>query len=176
MPTIKTHQESHTLEVNERSFRDLMGMFATGVTIITTTVDGKDYGTTANAVTSVSTQPPMLLACLNKTSNTGYAVSRSSNFVVNILSETQEGLARSFAAKGGNKFENVEVAHTSSGQAYLMDSSAYIECTIEEAIPAATHDVFIGRVVTMGSIFPASPLVFYRGQFGGFQFPSKDRA
>lgn len=175
MTTIKTQHESIAMEVNERSFRDLMGMFATGVTIITTTVDGEDYGTTANAVTSVSTQPPMLLTCLNKMSNTGYAVSRSSSFVINILAEAQEDLARSFAAKGGNKFENVEVAHTASGHAYLANSLAYIECSVEEAVSAATHDVFIGKVHTMGSLIADNPLVFYRGQFGGFQLPAHDR-
>jgi len=171
MTAIKIQQDYVSENINERSFRDLMGRFATGVTVITTTDGDMDHGTTANAVTSVSTEPPTLLTCLNKSSNTGRAISRSGRFVVNILSSDQEALARSFAAKGGEKFSEVKIGRTSRGQVFLSEGLAFIECQVVESVSAATHEIVIGRVVTMArqSEEADEPLVFYRGKFGMFR-------
>ena len=81
-------------------FRDVIGRFTSGVTVITTAVDGVRFGTTASAFSSLSMEPPMVLICLNKTSETQAAVLKAGAFVVNILSEGQQDLAFRFARKG----------------------------------------------------------------------------
>src|ERR1700722_19335955 len=85
-------------------FRDIIGSFASGVTVITSTLAGQPKGTTASAVSSLSLDPPMVLVCLNKTSSTGQAVVSSGRFAVNILGEDQASEAMAFARKEGDKF------------------------------------------------------------------------
>src|SRR5437773_10721166 len=85
-----------------------MGHFATGVTVITTCDEaGKPFGLTANAVTSVSLVPPLILVCVDKSADTYPYFDRSKVFAVNVLSSEQEGLSRRFAISGGEKFEGV---------------------------------------------------------------------
>jgi flavin reductase (DIM6/NTAB) family NADH-FMN oxidoreductase RutF len=86
-----TRETMRRLDANE--FRDVIGHFASGVTIITAVHEGQRYGTTASAVSSLSLEPPMLLVCLNKTSTTGQAIGAAGRFAVNILREDQPDLA-----------------------------------------------------------------------------------
>jgi hypothetical protein len=78
-------------------FRRLIGRFATGVTVVTTNDRRTPYGTTASAMTSVSLDPPTLLVCMNRASETGQAIERTGHFAVNVLAEGQDGIARDFA-------------------------------------------------------------------------------
>ena len=84
---------------DQQEFRDVIGRFASGVTIITTSVDGAPFGTTASAVSSLSLDPPMVLVCLNKTSSTQAAILKAGHFCVNILAEGREECSRRFATK-----------------------------------------------------------------------------
>src|SRR4051794_28522528 len=95
--------------VDQAVFRDVIGRFASGVTVITTRWDDRDFGTTASAMSSVSMDPPMLLVCLNKTSETQRAVSDCGRFAVNILGEQQSDLAYAFARKSTDKFRDAEI-------------------------------------------------------------------
>jgi len=101
--------------VEQQVFRDVIGRFASGVTVITTSAGGVAFGTTASAVSSLSADPPMLLVCLNKTSETGRAVAEAGVFGVNILAEGQEELAYKFATKGVGKFDGVAVETGQTG-------------------------------------------------------------
>src|SRR5437870_9520643 len=92
---IQSAVEARTLTSDE--FRDVISHFASGVTVITALQDGRPFGTTASAVASLSLEPPMLLICMNKQSDTGRAVARSKRFGVNILGADQVDLARRFA-------------------------------------------------------------------------------
>src|SRR3954463_9342895 len=94
--------ESRTLTPEE--FRDVISHFASGVTVITVMHEGRAYGTTASAVTSLSLEPPMLLICMNKQSETGRAVAGAGCFGVNILAADQVDLAERFARQGGDTF------------------------------------------------------------------------
>src|SRR5919106_3453268 len=93
-----------------QAFRDVVGRFATGVTVITTHHAGIDYGMTASAVSSLSLEPPMLLVCINRAAPTGEAVRHSGVFIVNVLGEDQADLAQRFATRAHDKFAGVEVA------------------------------------------------------------------
>jgi flavin reductase (DIM6/NTAB) family NADH-FMN oxidoreductase RutF len=149
-------------------FREVIGHFATGVTIVTAVHDGRPYGTTASAVTSLSLEPPMLLVCMNKESETGKAMAATGHFAVNILGEGQEDLALRFAAKGGDKFEGVASIPGDRGEPLLSDALATLECNIIEQTTGGTHVVFFGEV-ERASAREGAPLAYYRGQFGRLQ-------
>src|SRR5712692_11685213 len=91
-------------------FRDVIGHFASGVTVITAVHHGESFGTTASAVSSLSLDPPMLLVCMNRQSTTGQAVHAERRFAVNILTEHQAEEAVRFASKGTDKFAGIPVS------------------------------------------------------------------
>lgn len=146
-------------------YRDVIGRFTSGVTVITTIADGVDHGTTASAVSSLSLEPPMLLVCLNRTSDTQAAVLRSGLFAVNILAEDQGEVAQRFARKGTDKFDGLDVDRGRTGLPLLHDALAHLECEVEETVPAGTHTVFLGRV-QRATGREGSPLTYFRGRFG----------
>ncbi len=160
-------------------YREVIGHFASGVTVITTAVGEKRYGTTANAITSVSAEPPMLLVCLNRESETGKAIDRSGYFVVNILTEDQEHLAGHFATKDAGKFEVPPPGHKelpklrAQQRPLLEDSLAHIECQVTERVTSATHIIFIG-LVEAAEVGDGEPLAYYRGSFGRLDVVPKE--
>jgi flavin reductase (DIM6/NTAB) family NADH-FMN oxidoreductase RutF len=147
-------------------FRNVIGHFASGVTVITTTDGGRRHGTTASAVTSLALEPPMLLVCMNRESATGVAMARAGAFAVNILGEDHGELAIRFARKGDDKFEGVDIARGECGQPLLADAIAHVECRVTEQVAAGTHVVFIAEVEAATAQVGAPPLAYYRGRFG----------
>lgn len=151
--------------LSPEEFRDVMGHFASGVTVITTLDGAEPLGTTASAISSLSLEPPMLLVCLNRDSVTGQGIQRSRAFGVNILEAGQEALARHFAQKGENKFADVPFAPGAVGQPLLADALAHLECRVTEEVTVATHSVFLAEVETAGAR-AGTPLAYFRGRFG----------
>lgn len=154
--------------VDETSFRNVVGHFASGVTVITTADGGQLYGTTVSAVSSLSSEPPMMLVCLNRSSVTHDAVVRSGRYGINILSSAQGELARTFARKGQDKFAGVEHTVSEHGLPLLGGTLASIECVVEETAVGGTHTVFMGRVVA-AEAGAGEPLAYYRGTFGNLE-------
>lgn len=146
-------------------FRDVIGRFASGVTVITTTADGVDFGTTASAVSSLSLEPPMLLICLNRTSDTQGAVVKAGVFGVNILAEDQGEIAYRFAKKGPHKFEGLALLRGRTGVPLVEHALAHLECEVEETVTAGTHTVFLARVQQAAG-GEGAPLTYFRGRFG----------
>jgi flavin reductase (DIM6/NTAB) family NADH-FMN oxidoreductase RutF len=151
------------------AFRDVIGHFASGVTVITTSLDDTLHGTTASAVSSLSLEPPMLLIAMNRESATGQAVIASGAFAVNILGEGDDELARRFAAKGGDKFAGVDVTLGDHGQPLLVDALAQLVCRVRQQVEVATHVVFLAEVHE-ATARPGAPLAYYRGKFGRLAF------
>jgi flavin reductase (DIM6/NTAB) family NADH-FMN oxidoreductase RutF len=152
-------------ELTSEEFRNVIGHFASGVTVITTTVDGVAYGTTASAVTSLSLEPPMVLIALNQESETGQAILRSGTFAINILGEGHGEIAVRFARKGGNKFEGIAIAEGRRTGPLLADALAHVECRVTEHVRAATHVVFLAEACE-ATARPGAPLAYFRGRFG----------
>ena len=148
-------------------FRHVIGHFLSGVTVVTTSLDGRQFGTTASAVTSVSLEPPTLLVCLNRTSETGAAIARSDRFAVNILAESQGALASMFASKGADKFAGAEPIEGPGGLPLLEAALASVECRVLSTAAAGTHTVFIGEVMSARSR-DGEPLAYFRSRFGRF--------
>jgi flavin reductase (DIM6/NTAB) family NADH-FMN oxidoreductase RutF len=151
--------------VPDEVFRDVIGRFASGVTVITTTADDGDHGTTASAVSSLSMDPPMLLICLNRTSDTRTAILRSGVFGVNILAENQGAIASGFARKGADKFAGIGVVRGRTGVPLVENALAHVECEVDETVTGGTHTVFLARI-REASGTDAAPLTYFRGRFG----------
>jgi flavin reductase (DIM6/NTAB) family NADH-FMN oxidoreductase RutF len=149
-------------------FRDVIGSFATGVTVITTVHDGKAYGTTASAVTSLSLEPPMILVCMNKESSTGRAMAEAGRFAVNILGEGQADLAIRFARKAPDKFDGVATTPGDAGEPLLAEALGTLECRVVDQTTGGTHVVFFGEV-DRASAREGAPLAYFRGRYGRLQ-------
>jgi len=146
-------------------FRDAIGRFASGVTVITATDGERSVGTTASAVTSLSVEPPMALICLNRSSKTGTAVNGSRRFAINVLREGQEELAKLLATKDPRKFDDVVVETGRHGQPLLTEALAKLECDVVETMIGGTHVVFVGGVRSV-AVDEGLPLAYFRGSFG----------
>jgi 4-nitrophenol 2-monooxygenase / 4-nitrocatechol 4-monooxygenase, reductase component len=153
--------------VNRDVYRDVIGRFPSGVAVITTHAGGVPYGTTASAVTSLSLDPPMLLVCLKKDSETQAAILQSRNFGVNVLGEEQTDVARRFAVKSKSKFEGLEVHRGASGVPLLTGSLAYVECRVADIASGGTHTIFLAVVENVAGR-EGGPLTYFRGRFGRF--------
>jgi flavin reductase len=134
-------------------FRDAMRRFATGVTVVTTLVDGVPHGFTANAFASVSADPPTVLICVNRDASAHPLISRSSIFCVNILALEQRELARRFADKSmrATRFDNLATHPAATGAPVIDGTLAYLDCRLAEEYTAGTHTVFLGTVVASGA-------------------------
>lgn len=163
-----TQPASSNPAVTSEEFRDVIGRFATGVTVITTGDGDRRLGTTASAVSSLSLEPPMLLICMNRESSTGQAISQVGRFVVNILAEDQDHLAMRFARKDPDKFDGVPITPGQHGEPLLEGALAHLECRVTEEVVGGTHTVFLGEV-DRASGRTGAPLAYFRGQFGRLQ-------
>ena len=159
--------------VDAAHFRHVVGHLASGVTVVTTEAAGKRHGMTASSVTSLSMDPPMMLACINSAVPTADAVSESGRYVVNVLGEHQGELARQFATASRDKFRNVAVHRGALGLPLLSEALAHIECEVAERVVGGTHTIFLGRVVS-ATAGDGQPLTYFRGGFGRFEFARDD--
>jgi flavin reductase (DIM6/NTAB) family NADH-FMN oxidoreductase RutF/DNA-binding GntR family transcriptional regulator len=161
--------------VEQQLFREVIGHFASGVTIITTREQETNYGLTASAVTSLTLEPPMLLVCINKNTGTQAVISRNRTFAVNILDVNQTELALQFARPSADKFQGVEYAYGSLGAPLLAGALAHLECRVAADVSAGTHTVFLAEV-EQGEAHIGSPLTYFRGTFGRFEFVRDEEA
>jgi flavin reductase (DIM6/NTAB) family NADH-FMN oxidoreductase RutF/DNA-binding GntR family transcriptional regulator len=161
--------------IDHAEFRDVIGRFASGVAVVTTRVAGRDYGTTASAVSSLSLEPPMLLICLNETSETQMAIRDAGRFAVNILSDRQSDIASRFATKSPSKFRPEDVVRWDSGLPLIAGALAQIECRVTNAVTGGTHTVFLAEV-EQASASDAHPLTYYRGRYGRFEDEMQEAA
>ena len=162
-------------ELDRDVFREVIGHFTSGVTVITATSDGRDHGMTASAVTSLSLEPPMLLVCLNNRSPTQQAITRSRAFAVSVLAEGQHELAKHFGRRADDKFAGVAITRGAGGLPLLRDALAVLECEVSDDIVGGTHRVFLARVMHAVAR-PGSPLAYFRGSFGRIELDLNARA
>jgi len=148
-------------------FRQLLGRFATGVTVITArSTKGDLIGMTANSLASVSLDPPLVLVAVEKQHEMHTATENATHWVFNILSSEQEGLSRRFAGAEPNRFLGVSYHENERGIPVIDGTVAHIECEKHAAVPGGDHTVFIGLVVG-GDATDRRPLLYYRGGYAG---------
>ncbi|MHB8383865.1 MAG: flavin reductase family protein [Candidatus Binataceae bacterium] len=153
------------MPIEKNELRRVMGHFATGVTVITSLrASGEMHGLTANAFSSVSLVPPLLLICVDKKAESYPCFEESKVFTVNILSAEQEALSRKFAVSGGNKFEGVSYRVGANGVPILDGAVAYLECRLSGSMDAGDHTVYLGEI-EQAETHEAKPLLFFRGGY-----------
>lgn len=156
--------------IDPSHFRRVMGHFAAGVSIVTTLRDdGTPAGLTVSAVCSVSLEPTLVLACVDRASESHGALARSGVFAINMLEEGEgETLARRFGtSRGEDKFTGVAFHAESTGAPVLDAALAWLDCRVRDAHEAGDHTIFVGEVEAADTR-EATPLVYYRGGYGRF--------
>ena len=154
--------------VDQRLFRDVMGTFATGVTVVTLNVDDELAGMTANAVVSLSLAPPLVVVCVQADGSIHELFDRADAFGVNILAADQRPISDLFASHGqpDEPLGGFEYAAGTTGVPLLAGTLAYAECRVTERLPGGDHTIVIGEAVEVGfGADDAKPLVFYRGGY-----------
>ena len=149
-----------------RDFRDAVGWFTTGVTVITARgADGAIYGVTANSFASVSLDPPLVLWCLDKKSDTLPLFEKATHFTVNVLREEHEDVSSRLARKGAHSLEGVDLIEGTSGTPALKEALAHFECEVEARHDAGDHIIMIGRVLKFDYVEEGRPLLYHRGGY-----------
>ncbi len=145
--------------------RRIMGHFATGVTVVTTWYEDKPHGMTANAVASLSLDPPLVLVSVDVKAQMNTSLKASACFAVNILTVEQEALSVRFAKHGPKDFSDIAYRAGTTGSPVFEQALAYVDCRVTNILPGGDHDIFIGEIVE-GGTGEGRPLVFYEGQYG----------
>jgi flavin reductase (DIM6/NTAB) family NADH-FMN oxidoreductase RutF len=144
-----------------------LSRFASGVTVVTTTLPGGEQkGLTVSAFSSLSLDPPLILICIDRKASLHEHLDKGSHFAVNILSEDQETVSRRFASReDSDRFSGVEVVSGQSGSPLILGSLASIECRVVDALPGGDHTIFVGEVesVTTGD---GKPLLYCLSCYG----------
>jgi flavin reductase (DIM6/NTAB) family NADH-FMN oxidoreductase RutF len=152
-----------------KDFRATVGTFATGVTVITTRGDEHSYGMTANAFSSVSLDPPLVLVCVISPSEGRDQIAQNGCFAVNILHAEQEPISRYFASRdrprGRDAFGEVSHKLGASGSPIIDGVVGYLDCKLHTSHDAGDHEIFIGEVLELGFSPDGTPLVFHGGGY-----------
>jgi flavin reductase (DIM6/NTAB) family NADH-FMN oxidoreductase RutF len=144
--------------------RRIMGRFATGITVATTRVGAELFGMTANAVTSLSLDPPLVLLCVEKRAQFLAALKESGCYALSILNEEQEAVSRRFAQKGPKDFSDLHTTTAVTGSPILGDALGWIDCKVVDVLPGGDHEIFIGEIVA-GDCRDGRPLLYFSGNY-----------
>ena len=154
-------------------FRQALGMFATGVTIITAKAsDGSLVGLTANSFNSVSLDPPLILWSLGLKARSLEQFKHCKHFAVNVLSAEQTDLAMSFSRSDANRFEGVDFKLSKDGLPIIKGCLAYFECSNRSQYVEGDHIIFVGQVEQVSS-GAGQPLIYQNGRFAGIAGANK---
>ena len=150
--------------IDPRAFRQVLGQFCTGITIITTVHDGVPIGFACQSFAALSLDPPLVSICL------GHAVSligtfrEAKFFGINILSDEQQAVSERFARKGHDRFEGVSWTPGETGVPLISGALAGIECQVDQRVTAGDHDIFVGLMVAT-RVQDGAPLLHYSGAY-----------
>lgn len=158
------------MSITRRAFRDVMGLFATGVTVVAANLQGQTHGMTANAITSVSLDPFLILVCVHKEAVMAEILEKSGQFSINILNEDQENLSSYFASMWPEGADPPDfVFEPWQGQVRLQGVIGVLGCQIDKFLDGGDHWIITGLVVDLDyQESPANPLLYYRGRYHRF--------
>jgi flavin reductase (DIM6/NTAB) family NADH-FMN oxidoreductase RutF len=153
------------MAIDRSDIRKALGAFATGVTVITTRVDGELYGLTANSFTSVSLDPPVLLFCIGRARRCYDAFALTASFTVNVLNASQRGLSDRFATSGGDKWHELGYVEDDLGNVMFPDAAAVFSCAKRQTIESGDHMIVLGEVLRFHQNAGVDPLVYCRSRY-----------
>lgn len=152
--------------VDPRQYRDVIGRFATGVTVITWDDGESARGMTANAISSVSLDPMLVLICIDKKVSAHPRLLASNAFAINILAHDQIEVSKVFASHGVEGMADVPYELGQTGSPLIDGSIAWIDCEIGERLEGGDHTIFLGKVVAVSIARPdTDPLLFWAGRY-----------
>ncbi len=151
-----------------RLFREVLGRYASGVTVVTTTEDGRPAGLTCQSFTSVSLDPPLVAFLPTRRSRSFAVIRRTGVFCVNFLAAGQDDISDRFAASDDDRFTSVDWSPSpGTGSPLLAGIVGHVDCSVESVDRAGDHYVVIGRVVDLAAGAADEPLLYYRGAYRG---------
>lgn len=155
------------ISMEAAEFRRILGHLAAGVSVVSAVdPDGSPRGLTANAVTSVSLTPPLVLVCVDRTADTHDCIDRAGAFAVSVLAEDGEGLARRFATYPvEEKFQGVAFRSEATGAPVLEAALGWVDCRVWARYDGGDHTIFVGEVVD-GDAREGGPLLYFRSGYG----------
>ena len=154
------------MSFDARTFRNALGSFATGVTVVTSVgSEGQPLGFTANSFNSVSLDPPLVLFSLDRGAYSLKAFEAAGVFAINVLSEAQEPLSVAFACPRGDKWQGVRFEAWQTGSPILLDALASFDCETTSMHDGGDHVIFVGRVVQLRIADEGRPLLYFRGAY-----------
>ena len=156
------------MTIDAARYRQIIGHFATGVTVITTEHEGWLHGMTANAVASVSLNPLLLLVCVDKAANMHGQIAQAGRFAVNILTDEQEDISRTFAATTEpeqGRLQGITFRTGAHGSPLIDDALAFLDCAVTQAFEGGDHTIYLASVISGGLEEEGAPLLFYRGGY-----------
>lgn len=156
---------------DQRTLRDALGSFATGVTVVTC-VDaaGEPFGLTVNSFTSVSLEPPLLLVCIARNARCSPALVEAGHFAVNVLQTGQQPASIRFSTRDQDRFGTTPWSIGETGAPLLMESLAVFECERSAVHEGGDHDILVGRVVRASFDPNLDPLLYFRGRYRRLHF------
>ena len=166
-PGESIHVDSAQAAAAARQFRDVLGRFATGVTVVTAISDGTPVGLTCQGFMSVSLDPPLVAFAPARGSRAWPLIERSGSYCVNLLAADQAELSNRMASRGTDKFAGLGWAPSPlTGSPLLAGTLGYVDCRIEAVHEAGDHWLVVGRVVDLAATDAADALTYYRGRYG----------
>jgi len=149
-----------------RRFRDVLGRFASGVTVVTSTSAGEPVGMTCQSFSSVSLDPPLVLFCPARTSRAWPRIQQSGHFCVNLLAHDQSELSNVMASRSTDKFAGLSWRPSpATGSPLFEGVLGYVDCTIHAVHEAGDHFIVVGEVLELDSTDAPHPLLFFQGQY-----------
>ncbi len=168
--TSDDQQARHCGPIDGRVLRQALGLFVTGVTIITSGFGDEAAGTTVNSFTSVSLDPPRVLFCLHNQSRLRPVIEQTGAYAVNFLAGQQERLATAFAGRETASLIGVKHQNSETGVPVLSEALAFFSCNLVDAFDGGDHVIMVGQVIEFGTLRRhREPLIFFRGALGALE-------
>ena len=153
--------------ISARAFRDALGRYASGITVITSIDDLGPIGFTCQSFYSVSTNPPLISISVQKTSNTYPRIRRAGSFAVNVLAQGQQHVSNQFARSGTDKWQGMEWSRSQAGNPVLDNTLMWLDCRIWAEHDAGDHLIVLGKVeeISLSDGSSEGPLLYFKGQY-----------
>jgi 4-nitrophenol 2-monooxygenase / 4-nitrocatechol 4-monooxygenase, reductase component len=152
------------MTVDDAQFKLAMSHFASGVTVVTTELDGRPYGLTVSSFASLSLHPPLVLVCIEKAVKSHDAIAASKKFGVSILAAEQADVSTRFASRSDEKFAGLTIRRGETGLPLIDDALCTVECAVRAQLPGGDHSIFVGEVLATHAR-EGAPLVYFRSGY-----------
>ncbi len=163
-----------SFEPDPERFRQVLGHFCTGITVITAIDDGEPVGFSCQAFTALSLEPPLVIFCPARTSTTWPRIERSGFFCANVLTAGQGELATLFGRSDPRRFAGVSWVADSAGSPIIDGVLTWVSCKVQDVLTVGDHYVVVGLVRELGDVGAQQPLLFYRGRYATSAVPDAE--